>query len=269
MRPEARKKMGYYPAPPEAIANILHRLVPPSDPSQVALFDPCAGEGHAIKGLARGLGIPDQRVWLVELARDGGDACREAFPGATVLSPCSFLSTDIRHGAYSLVYANPPFDDSLTKGVRVEEQFLSYSLRLLCTGGVLLFVCPESIAQRSGFMNILSTYCQNIDVVQFPRLVRKHDEVFVLAQRIEGFRMEKGSYRDLLARGNGKYSIPKAPGPGARFKKTGLTDDELEEYLARSVLLDEFRAPPEFTMPSPPLALGKGHLALLLAAGNL
>jgi hypothetical protein len=269
MRPEARKKLGYYPAAPEAIESIIPRLVPPADRSALAALDPCAGEGLAIKQLADGLKLPYERVWAVELDAKRGEACQAALPCATILSPCSFLQTDIRYGCYSLIFANPPFDDSLEKHLRVEEQFLSRSLQLLVKGGVLLFVCPESIAYRPGFQHILSTYADHIDVVPFPRFVRKHDEVFVLAQRIEGFRMEKCSWRDLLAVGNCKYMLPKAPGPGVRFKKTGLTDDEIAGYLERSTLLEQFAAPPEFTLPAPPLALGKGHLALLLASGHL
>ena len=237
--------MGYYPAPPDAIASILPRLVPPSDPSAVALLDPCAGEGHAIQGLARGLGVPDQRVWLVELDRQRGEACRATLPGATLLTPCSFLSTDIRRGSYSLLYANPPFDDALVKHTRVEEQFLAEALPLLVTGGVLVFVCPESIIHRGGFQGLLTTYTQNVAVVPFPAHCRQHQEVFVLAQRIAGFRQERCAWRDILAATSGRYAIPKAPGPGARFKKTGLTDEELADYLDRSTLLDEFSAPSE------------------------
>jgi hypothetical protein len=267
LRPAARSKLGFFPCPSAAIDHILPRLLPPA--KGTAILDPCAGAGAAIQQFARGLRLDDSSVWMVELHAERGEECRAAMPTATVLSPCSFLQTDIRHGSFGLVMANPPFDDSLTKGVRVEEQFLSRVAHLLCTGGVLVFVCPENITQRPGFIGIMSTYFQNIDVVPFPRIVRNHEEVFVLAQRIEGFRASKVSYRDLMARGGGSYSIPKAPGPGARFKKTGLTDDELIDYLGRSNLLSDFTAPKEFAMPSPPLALGKGHLALLLASGHL
>ena len=267
MRPACRKTLGFVPCPPEAIEAILPRLVPPAQTT--AILDPCAGESAAIKQFAAGLRIPDERVWLVELDGARGEACRAAMPAANILSPCSFLQTDIRTGSFGLVYANPPFDDSLTKGVRVEEQFLSAALRLLVTGGALVFVCPESVAHRPGFTGILRTYCRNIEVVQFPRLARNHEEVFVLAERIEGFRATDVSWRDLQAPPGCKYRLPAASGPGARFKKTGLTDEELAVHLERSPLLDDFAAPPEFTLPAPPLALGKGHLALLLAAGHL
>lgn len=269
MRPEARKKLGFFAAPEGAIASILPRLAPPLDKSGLALLDPCAGEGKAIGQLATCLGVSLDRVWAVELGRELGEACRQNLPGASILAPCSFLQTDIRYGSYSLVYCNPPFDDSLSTGIRVEEQFLSLSLKLLVKGGILLFVCPESIAMRSGFQGMIGMYCDRVSVVPFPMKVRKHAEVFVLAQRIDGFRLKAPSWRDLIAREGWKYTLPPAPGPGQRFTKTGLTDDELFEYLERSPLLGQFAQPAPFTMPSPPLALGKGHLALLLAGGFL
>lgn len=269
MRPQANKKMGYYPCPEHAIDAIIPRLLAPVDPTGLAILDPCAGEARAIRQLGKGLGVPHDRTWLIELDAARGEACRAAMPTANLLSPCSFLQCEVRGGSFSLAYINPPFSDSLVQGVRAEEQFLSLALQLLCKGGILVFVCPESIVHREGFQHLLGLYCQNIDVVPFPRSVRHHDEVFVLAQRIEGFRMERANWRDLLAKGNGKYTITKAPGPGARFKKTGLTDEELAEYLDKSPLLDDFKAPPELTMARPPLALGKGHLALLLASGQL
>lgn len=267
MRPECRKAAGFVPCPPAALDALLPRLIPSTRPTHA--IDPCAGEGRALCQLTNALGIPDSNAWMIELDRTRGDRCRENAPTANVLAPCSFLQTEIRRGAYGIALVNPPFDDSLVKGVRVEEVFLSQSLQLLTVGGVLVFVCPEMIAERPGFRGILKLYAKDFSVVPFPAEVRHHKEVFVLATRIEGFRAGDPSWRDLCVPYGWKYALPPASGPGARFKKTGLTDEELAEHMAASPLLKEFSAPPEFQLPRPPLALGKGHLALLLAAGHL
>lgn len=269
MRPEARKAAGYFPAAPQAIASLLPRLVAPQDASKLSIIDPCCGAGDAIAQLGRGLGMTPDRIWCIELDRQRGEETKARFGIEQVLAPCSFLQTEIRRGCFSVVYCNPPFDDSLTKGVRVEEQFLSGALQLLTVGGVLVFVCPEMIAERPGFRSILKIYAQDFSVVPFPAEVRGHKEVFVLATRIEGFRAGDPSWRDLCVPDGWKYRAPAAGGPGQRFKKIGLTDEELDEHIASSPLLAEFAAPPEFELPRPPLALGKGHLALLLAAGHL
>jgi hypothetical protein len=47
------------------------------------------------------------------------------------------------------------------------------------------------------------------------------------------------------------------------------TENELQHMLAHSPLRAHLAAPAEFGLPSPPLALGIGHVALLLASGHL
>lgn len=53
------------------------------------------------------------------------------------------------------------------------------------------------------------------------------------------------------------------------FQKVEPTESELAQLLARSPLRAQLSTPPEMPLPSPPLALGIGHVALLLAAGQL
>jgi hypothetical protein len=47
------------------------------------------------------------------------------------------------------------------------------------------------------------------------------------------------------------------------------TEPELQRMLAGSPLRGHLVAPPEAAVPSPPLPLGIGHVALLLASGHL
>ncbi len=63
-------------------------------------------------------------------------------------------------------------------------------------------------------------------------------------------------------------SIP--PGPGPRFfKKVEPAEIELQQMLAKSPLRSHLTAAAEVPIPSPPLALGIGHVALLLASDHL
>jgi hypothetical protein len=268
MRPEGRLRAGYYATPPQALELLLRRLEVPQEP--VHIFDPCAGEGLAVQQLALGLGVPHERVWCVELDATRGERCRQHLPGATVLSPCSFLQTAIRSRAFSLAYSNPPFDDSAVAGRRVEELFLSHLGPLLADDGVLVFVCPEIVTQRPKFRELLLRDFGEITILPWPAKVRRYGEVFVLARRAE-FRLGDDSrqWHDETRRGLSVYPLPPAKGPGQRFKKTGFTDDELLTLLERSPLSAHLRTSPDYRLPSPPLALGVGHLALLLAAGHL
>ncbi len=47
MRLAAQAKMGYYPTPPMVVSLITGILVR-DGPGKIRIFDPCAGEGHAL-----------------------------------------------------------------------------------------------------------------------------------------------------------------------------------------------------------------------------
>jgi type I restriction-modification system DNA methylase subunit len=47
MRLAAQAKMGYYPTPPMVVSLITGILVR-NGPGKIRIFDPCAGEGHAL-----------------------------------------------------------------------------------------------------------------------------------------------------------------------------------------------------------------------------
>jgi hypothetical protein len=53
------------------------------------------------------------------------------------------------------------------------------------------------------------------------------------------------------------------------FIKVEPTENELQQMLAHSPLRANLATPAELGLPSPPLALGIGHVALLLASGHL
>lgn len=269
MRPEGRLRGGFYATPPQAIDALLPHL---ESQQPVALLDPCAGEGLAIQQIAAGLGVPCEQVWAVELDAARGEACRQNLPGANILAPCSFLQTAIRGGCYSALYANPPFDDSAAAGKRVEELFLSQLGPLLADEGVLVFVCPEPITQRPKFRELMLRDFGDITLVPWPDEVRHYQEVFALARK-SGFTMQGDrDWRRELRRGQnlgGRYPLPTAKGPGARFRKTGFTDEELLGLLEASPLTNHLRVAPDYRLLRPPLALSVGHLALLLSAGHL
>ena len=64
------------------------------------------------------------------------------------------------------------------------------------------------------------------------------------------------------------YHIPPGNGPEV-FEKVEPTEPELQRMLATSPLRSHLTAPAQAALPSPPLALGIGHVALLLASGHL
>jgi hypothetical protein len=269
LRLNAQVKAGFYPAPPEAVAMMARYLVAPSKPW--AMIDPCAGEGAAVRQFADLLGCPN--VHAIELDSDRAERVREVLPDGKVLAPCSMFGTWVSLNSFSFVYANPPFDQSLDGG-RVESQFLKRATEWLRTDGILALVCPESQIEDGSWGDIpffLREWYDRIQVVPFPEFHRPFNEVVVFgvkrAQPANRYCSDR-SWESIQAIPGSIYHIPPGRGPTV-FKKVEPTEEELSAALAASPLRSRWTAPEPVAVPSPPLALGVGHVALLLASGHL
>ena len=277
MRLAAQAKGGFYPAKPAAVAMAAGWLQPPAS-EQFCILDPCAGIGDAIIQLAEALGCPMGDVYAIELDERRSETVNQRLGqelGCKVQAPASFFGTATSAKAFSFVWCNPPFDDELGGGKRVEHSFLQRSTHLLVPGGVIALVFPEHVAEGDDLRNFLLSWYTEIRVVDFPVEQRPFDEVVVF-----GIRREKqvplGNAKwydcERLCSGIGQpdfiYRLPRSNGP-ARFQKTYMTDRELLAALARSPLRRHLEVVAMPRLLSPPMSLGNGHRALLLAAGQL
>jgi predicted RNA methylase len=261
---------GFYPAAPEAIAHAASRLRPPAR-GPFTIADPCAGEGAALRQLAELLCCPPAATYAVELDDDRAKTLRATMPDAHVLAPASFFGCRASLNSFSFIWLNPPFDDGYT-GHRVEEQFLHTATDWLMPGGVIALVCPEDVVEEySNARRHFETYCQNCTIVPFPERHRPFAEVVLFGHKRakpHADRWRSSSWESVQAPADFVYQIPAAPGPRI-FLKTDPTERELEEMLSHSPLRAHLAAPAAVGLPSPPLALGIGHVALLLASGHL
>jgi 16S rRNA G966 N2-methylase RsmD len=277
MRLVAQAKGGFYAAPPAALAMAARWLQPPAK-QRFCILDPCCGQGAAIVQLAEALGCPMPDVYAIELDERRSETVQQtlgAERGSHVLAPASFFGTGISRKAFSFVWCNPPFDNELGGGQRVEHTFLERSTHLLVTGGVIALVCPEHVAERSDIQELLLTWYTDVRVVTFPADHRPFGEVIVFGvKREKQVPSTEQSWKSLIRRRSGddapdfRYRLPQSTGP-TRFEKTEMTESELLVALAKSPLrrfLEVADAPP---LPSPPMSLNKGHRAMLLAAGHL
>ena len=117
---------------------------------------------------------------------------------------------------------------------------------------------------------MLKTWYDSVCVVPFPDHCRKYNEVVVLGIKLA--KMESYWDRpdsDVFIDQPITYEIPAGTGPGNRFVKISMTDDELEAAFADSPLNEMLKPPVVGQVDSPPLELSTGHLALLLASGHL
>ena len=272
MRLAAQVKGGYYPAAPQAVA-LVAKLI---EYRGGAVLDPCCGEGEAIDTLATALTAPRERVYAIELERERRGKTNARLEGAHVMDPCSFFDARVNAGSMAVVWLNPPFDQNV-KGGRAEVDFLMKATTLLSAGGILCFVVPA---------HVVDSYCQpacqhlmahfdQLAVLTFPEEHRPYAEVVVIGVKRRSSvpvdddvweeHVEKGPLADCLLKWQGpeKEVLPKL------FEKGGLTEEELKESLSVSPLWKLTQLPEVRKTARPPLPLAKGHIALLLASGQL
>jgi predicted RNA methylase len=300
-------KLGFFPIPPPVVSLILGHLaaVPAREKQRITILDPCAGEGAAIKQLSQGLGIPASDVFCVELDPGRADAIRAALPGSNVVGPTSFTGTHITPRSMSMAYVNPPFDSELGGGRREEEAFVQSASAVLASKGVLVLVCPiGALCGNRSFINLLESRFDQVQVFKFPVDQRKYKEIVLFGVRrdvdlpatpdsrrgqLDAWRYayrqsEIESHLALVGKphhaldlyggiesrdlGVHVYSLPHAYPPHV-FRKNSFTPQELKARLDASPLcrlLDEDAMIP---LERPPLPLGSGHLAMMLASGKL
>ncbi|MBI2808726.1 MAG: class I SAM-dependent methyltransferase [Planctomycetes bacterium] len=271
MRLAAQVKGGFYPAHEEAVAHAASYLQSPAG-EPFTILDPCAGEGAAFRQLSKLLSCHSAMTYAIELDDSRAAALQEVLPGAHVLAPADFFACRASFGSFSFVWLNPPFDDCYG-GRRVEEQFLWRATEWLMPGGVMALVCPEDVVEEySHARQYLARHYEHISVVPFPEAVRPFKEIIVFGHKRLRPEAERAGGRDawevVQAPEGFRYHIPPGAGP-RRFEKTAPTEPELQCMLASSPLRSHLASPPESSVPSPPLPLGIGHVALLLASGHL
>lgn len=268
MRPEAKRKAGFYAIAPEAITFIAERIRPPNPPAPFTMLDPCAGRGEAIQHWAATLGCPEDHVYAIELEEERAVAVRELMPSANVLGPCSMFGCKVQDHSLPFIWLNPPFDDAMGGGARVELQFLDRVSRWLVPEGVMVLLCPEDVMKRPDMQKYFRARYREISVVRLPEEHRPYREVAVIAYKRKTWGdTEKIGWLDAMCKTPITYQIPSVDRLPAVFEQTEFTPAQLRDALTASPLLKMLQEPPKRTIPRPPLELGHGHIALLLASG--
>ena len=276
MRLEAQSKAGFYPADPAAVAMAIAMLDDPPHDKPLAILDPCAGEGKAIGQIALHLRSRDARtlrLYAIELEEGRGHTAKEYLgnndPDVNVLQPCSFQGAAISPNSFSFAWVNPPFDDVIGGGSRVEYMFLQRATQLLRPGGIIMLVLPESALRNDMPRYFLQNY-ERLSVTPFPADCRPFEEVVVAGVKRQQPVDDDGSWWGFIEdhKAPQRYRLPAAVGPH-RFQKCDFTPDELKAALAESPLRKFLEPPPEIPLSEPPLPLASGHIALMLASGTL
>jgi hypothetical protein len=275
--------------------------------NEFCCIDPCAGEGAAINQLAVGLGIPNVHAIELDIVRSA--KCKELMPTAKILGPCALQSVHISPShvgsGWGLAYVNPPFDDELGGGGREELRFVERIAPSIATGGILVLVTPfHQVIGSRDMCVLLDSKFDKIEVYRFPdghdlfkeavtfarkrrEPLPKNDAMRLGNMHTRGWNwMTQMPYLSLPVLGSCQplswnytrpqgfrsgldiWEIPFSRSPRT-FDKQDYTPEELEQALLKSPLNNVFDIPPDLGVPRPPLALGKGHVSLLIVSGVL
>jgi hypothetical protein len=269
------------------MALVCRRLVV-TPGTAVNLFDPCAGEGRALRQMAEDLVTKGAQVttYGIELEPSRAQKARELLNHVIA---GGYETIRMTNGAVSAMWLNPPYADMKGSG-RVETVFLRDLTReRLQPGGLLMFCIPQS--SLADCASVLASRFKDIEVYRFTNEhYPQYRQVVVFGYRRDKNDSGPGARRvseklaylgkhgpevlktlDIL---DGKvYTIPPAAKEISLFRGSEITKDEIEEALAKSTAfkkMEELISPPPLVrvkMKTPILPLKLAHIGTAIAAG--
>ncbi len=263
-----RRKTGYHATPLSAIAEAVDLIgEPEGDASSLSLFDPFAGDGAAILHLSRLLGVKPDRIYAVEASGERAEALRRLIPAANVLGPATLEKCSITKQTMSIALIHPPHADEHGGGPGRQAEYAHEALQHLVPGGIALVVADARCWKEPAFCNRIANALEWATMLP-PWRDGESTVSMLIGQR----RRRSESYANLPQILNklpgSKYTL--LPGRAVtHFVKYGHSDDEIIDLLNRSPLMKAAEPPEVKLAPEPPMELGRGHVALLLASGFL
>jgi hypothetical protein len=280
LRSYGQIKAGYYPTPPRVVAMVKSWLRFPTEP--FTALDPCAGEGLALAQLlerTQGVG------YAIELDRDRAREARTRLPHVIT---GDYRAVRASVAAFGLLWLNPPYDaaEGDDGRERKEKVFLRDTLHWLAPGGVLVYIIPQ-VRLAPDVARILAYRCEGLRAWRFPdeeyadfgqavvlgrkKKVAGHDESTAEALAAFGVAGESGAVLPPGVREEG-YAVP-VGSPIETWRGGEIDPEVLKGELAGSPLWARLReiagGGKARQAGRPPVDLHRGHLALLLAAGEV
>ena len=280
MRPHGKTKLGFFPLPIAEAERLRNCL---TFPFEFSALDPCVGNGVAFTHLLHGV---TAHRYGIEI-----DANRAEQARALGIKTLQANTMDVRcqAEAVSLLYLNPPYDWECgeSNNQRLELVFLEHSYRWLKTGGVLVFVIPQSRLAKCA--RLLSEHFTDVRVFRLTELpCLQYKQIVVLATRrkrhskvtdavlLDGVRYlealaTKSELEPLSANPEFQYEVPASE--QVVLTHVGIPLDEVEDLLLESAA---YRQAGRVLLPKlndvkgrPLTPLHGGHVGLLCTAGML
>jgi tRNA1(Val) A37 N6-methylase TrmN6 len=208
-RLESMAKMGYYPTPQELIP-IIARYLKPKHEGSIRIFDPCAGEGTALKTIGDHL---QAETYGIEIDKRRG---KEAQKKLTKCLITDYKATQITPKFASLLWLNPPYDwaarkEELETSERYERTFLRDTVKYLIPGGILVYLIPLTRLDRT-IGKMLSYRFENIRLYKFTEgLYQQFRQIVLFGVLKKSPSSEENVYEYLKDAGAGKVTIPYLP----------------------------------------------------------
>jgi len=281
MRLAGRIKLGFYPTPISVVGRIKSFISVPENQS-VNAFDPCCGEGLALKHFTTDWNC---KIYGIELDEYRAEEAKMVLDNVL---KCSYTKTRITNACFSVLFLNPPYDDetlndgTVTSSERKEKLFLKDTIKYLKPNGLLVYIIPQTRLDKS-IAKILSYRFEDIQVYRFQG--EEYDafkQIVVFGVKKKNPEIDQDSYSilkevreadppELPLLEEPVYSLPNA-GKVNLFRSTVIDLEELEREAKNSPLWRNFKEMTRIdvsTNDRPPLPLHQGHIALMLANGKL
>ena len=288
MRLAAQSKGGFYPTPPKVVDLIAQLIRVPSgyyyrNREVLRILDPCCGEGEAVAQMAEQLrsrsSVPIE-TYGVELHRVRADEAAGRLDRAL---STDLFQTSIGHGAFGLLYLNPPYDTDQEKR-RAEHRFLTHCARYLAEDGLLVFIVPRRRLAVSA--RFLASHFWKLRCWAFPAPEREvFDQVVLIGYRrrepkLDEYALERvrewseGEPEELYPSTYPELHAPTTPAGEVLFAPrtvdpTAAAVEARRSGLWTSTEITDSLWPSCSQNTRPLMPLRRGHMAMLTAAGFL
>ena len=270
MRFAGHMKMGFFPTPPTVTARVRRLVRFPEDDAAFPALDPCAGEGVALASFVEGANTV---TYGIELDRVRAERAKKRLNHVLM---ADFFRCRIAPKSVSLLWLNPPYADD--EEGRTEALFLKSGLATLRPGGVLVYIIQQHrLTDR--IARVLNGHFEDVRIWRFPDPeFDEYEQVVVMGVRraaavneeVPEFLLDARwtPQPPLSARAKAVYDIPPSP-PLREFRSNEIDREALAKELAASKLGQIEVGRQDVGRDRPPVPLHAGHVALLLAAGEL
>ncbi|RWT23361.1 class I SAM-dependent methyltransferase [Raoultella planticola] len=286
-------KNGYYPTDEPTLERVLNALAPAA--GQVAIIDPCAGEGVAIAEAAHALGRDLVSAYAVEFDEERARHARG------LVDHClhsDLMDTLISRQSFGLMWLNPPYGDLSRDAdgnigyqgqgrARLEKLFYQRVLPLLQYGGVLVFIIP-SYTLDAEMVGWLTRHFTGLRIYRAVEQQFRQVVIFGTRSRQCDLASDAKAIRNrLLQIGSGDieaeelpvewpfvpYSVPATQAEPEQFYRVTMEPEQFAAEVHRLQglwpLLDTHLGASQQSLRPPARALSHWHLALALAAGAI